>query len=300
MLSCPMRRSPNLILWAISVSPKSLLLYGLIALLFLRSVASAAPQIIRQPLSQSLLAGDVVELLVAATSPTNLPMTYQWTKNGLVVTNATNSVLWITNATVADSGTFRVGVGNATGMTQSQAARVWIGSRVHSATPLALSGWNADVVSENSPQPYAQSFDNAGACWFEEGLQAHGDGLPHSREFTSELSTNVLYRLQPYNQSNVLFLQASQTAILTLLQPALVERLYLAVSGGLGTSSVTLSLEFADGSQSPALNVLVPDWFNGQNGFTGNLDTRPFRTVEGLARNDTAGWFSLEEPQLRA
>ncbi len=254
----------------------------------------AAPLIVSQPLSQSVVAGTDVQLSIQAVSATNLVLDYQWTKNGLALTGATNSTLIIAAPQVTDTGTYRVSARDATGATQSQAARLWVRSDIHTATPLPLTGWNADVVSENASSTLSTTFDGAGASWFEANLQGHADGLPQSRQFTSEITTNVLYQLQPYNQPNVLLLRGSDTNALNLVNPALIERLYLAVSGGSGTSSLTLHLEFEDGSQSPPLRVVVPDWFNG-GGFNDNLDTHPFRAVQGLARNNSNGAaFSYE------
>ena len=40
----------------------------------------------------------------------------------------------------------------------------------------------------------------------------------------------------------------------------------------------------------------MPDWFNGPGGFNGNLDNRPFRAVQGLARNGATGSSFAYQP----
>ena len=56
------------------------------------------------------------------------------------------------------------------------------------AIPIPLIGFNEDVVSENSPTPFARGFDVSSgvAAWFEAGLGGHMDGLPPSRSFVSD------------------------------------------------------------------------------------------------------------------
>src|SRR5436309_15311635 len=91
-----------------SASPNATLGRTILILLIITCSSAAAPQITGQPQSQSVLAGIDVGLSVDAVSPTGFPLTYQWTKNGLTVTNATNSVLLKTNVLVPDSGTYCV------------------------------------------------------------------------------------------------------------------------------------------------------------------------------------------------
>lgn len=75
------------------------------------TVAPAAPVITTQPVAQTVAAGDTVTLTVAAKGTT--PFTYQWRRGTTVV--GTGQTLVIPSATVLDSGSYSVVVGNGVG-----------------------------------------------------------------------------------------------------------------------------------------------------------------------------------------
>ncbi len=83
------------------------------------TVTPKAPQIITQPVGQTVAAGDTVVLSVTATG--TAPLTYQWRKgattltNGGVVSGATTSTLTLTGVTVTNSGSYDVVVSNGVG-----------------------------------------------------------------------------------------------------------------------------------------------------------------------------------------
>ncbi|MGZ5569167.1 MAG: immunoglobulin domain-containing protein, partial [Limisphaerales bacterium] len=67
------------------------------------SVIDVAPHIVTGPTSQTLAAGDLLNLSVSANG-TNL--NYQWTHNGTNIADATNDTLLVTNALRANAGTY--------------------------------------------------------------------------------------------------------------------------------------------------------------------------------------------------
>lgn len=71
------------------------------------------PVITQHPQNQTVNAGSSASFSVAATN--NPPFFYQWYKNGLVITNATNSTLVINPATPSDAGNYSVWVRNIVG-----------------------------------------------------------------------------------------------------------------------------------------------------------------------------------------
>src|SRR5436190_5485324 len=149
------------------------------------------------------------------------------------------------------------------------------------ATPLALSGWNADVVLENSPSRSAAFFDMNYAEWFEAGLGGHHDGLPASRQFLSSVTPGVLFELQGYDGPNVLQLSATnQTNSLNLTQTAPFRRLYILAASGNGGGMGTLILAFTDGTVSMRMPFYAPDWWDGTRD---PAPTRP--ALKGLARS---------------
>lgn len=84
------------------------------------STASAPPAITTHPQSQTVAAGSNVALTVVATgSPAP---TYQWRKNGTLVTGATSSTLTLTNVQPADAGSYTAVVTNLAGLLSSTPA----------------------------------------------------------------------------------------------------------------------------------------------------------------------------------
>jgi hypothetical protein len=78
---------------------------------------SLLPVITGQPTNVNFTVGGSFTLAVTATS--SLPITYQWSKNGAVLTGATNSSLVINNASVDDIGSYSVAVANENGAVNS-------------------------------------------------------------------------------------------------------------------------------------------------------------------------------------
>src|SRR4051794_21175290 len=110
---------------------------SVLALITLPSFADA-PQIITDPASQTLSAGDTLALSVSA-SGTDL--TYQWTKNGTDILDATNSTFTVTNILRADAGTYAVTISNISVIT-SQPAIIAIIDPVITSQPI---GGNATI-----------------------------------------------------------------------------------------------------------------------------------------------------------
>ena len=85
------------------------------------SSGSGSPEITRQPVSQTVPAGQPATFTVSAAS--NSPLTYQWRKNGSNIAGATSSSYTTPSTTTADSGsTFQVMVSNASRSTLSAMA----------------------------------------------------------------------------------------------------------------------------------------------------------------------------------
>ena len=88
------------------------------------SAAQILPTITVQPLSRTVAAGGAVDFTVAASSP--LPISYQWCRNGGTIAGATSATLTLSNLVAAQAGDYTVIVGNSTGSTSSQVARLTI------------------------------------------------------------------------------------------------------------------------------------------------------------------------------
>jgi hypothetical protein len=165
--------------------------------------------------------------------------------------------------------------------------------------PIALTGWNADVVFENAASPAATSFDLLNQrqtdspiyAWFESGLEGHTDGLPESRRFSSAADTNIVFELRPYTNNNVLLLSlAKPTGKLALVEPAAYRALFILAAAGGGDATVTVQFHFSDGTNSEPVTFQAPDWWTGsQSRFTRTT------AITGLGRSNGRQGFQYEE-----
>lgn len=152
------------------------------------------------------------------------------------------------------------------------------------ATPLSLSGWNRDVVLENSATSSGEFFDNGEGILHEAGFgryEWHNNGLPSSRRIQSLTDPGVLFQLQPYEDTNVLYLTADNPeGVLSLDFPARFSNLHVLAASANGGGDGSMTLRFTDGSESGPLPFHAPDWWDG----TSHPATRR-PAVFGLARN---------------
>jgi hypothetical protein len=89
------------------------------------NAASVAPTITKQPVSQTVAAGQTATFSVVATGTT--PLSYQWLKNGANIAGATLSSYATPVTTAADGGsTFNVVVSNTAGTTTSNTATLTV------------------------------------------------------------------------------------------------------------------------------------------------------------------------------
>jgi hypothetical protein len=79
---------------------------------------TAPPSITSQPQSKTLLAGGSPVLRVRAAG--TLPLTYQWTSNGVPIAGATTESLTLANTTTGSSATYSLNITNAFGWTNTQ------------------------------------------------------------------------------------------------------------------------------------------------------------------------------------
>lgn len=70
--------------------------------------------------------GKPIDVVVAASNPTNVPLTYQWRKNGINIPSATNAEFQISSASASDAGSYDVVVSNACGSAVSDSFTIGI------------------------------------------------------------------------------------------------------------------------------------------------------------------------------
>ena len=154
------------------------------------------------------------------------------------------------------------------------------------ASPLVATGYNQDIVVENSAPGAGQNnqvFVNAtmdngtlvtGGTFYQQGTAGTTGGLPAAgTPVTSLFNPASTFIFQPYQGNNALLLAGqnavSRTGTLTLVVPTRLSNLALfGATGNAGDATNqndTVVVNFADltPSQTFTVNSLAQDWFNG-------------------------------------
>jgi hypothetical protein len=257
-----------------------------------------APAIVKQPGSHIVTAGAPVTLAVDATG--SEPISYLWFKNGRPVSTQVNRSLVLPSAGVRDTGSYTVQVRNKFGLTISGVARLEVNNPAPTIVPIEVSGWNEDVILEDSALPMATApfgspaiQSNEGSYWFEAGLNGHSDGLSALGYFTSVINTNVLFEFQSYTEDNALLLlrDTNTTAAvesLRLVTPApykSISVLAASVDGG----GARFSLRFEDGTIVSNVPLRALDWRLTETTIEALAGLGTYRSVIGYNNNGTAG-----------
>jgi hypothetical protein len=103
-----------------------------------------APIILQQPLSRHVLAGLMVFFSAPMDVGSGTP-TYQWYKNGITLSNQTNSSLVLSSAQEADEGTYHVIATNSAGSTSSSSVTLQVGLDVMDIAKLIITKNGSDA-----------------------------------------------------------------------------------------------------------------------------------------------------------
>jgi gliding motility-associated-like protein len=178
-------------------------------------------------------------------------------------------------------------------------------------TPVAITGFNHDVVAEsgtNSQAVTTTQIDGPNvtasnsvlySAAFAAANSLTAGGLPDAGTLSS--STAGSYALAPYNGNNALIVPRSQAGTLSLQTPASYTKIrLLAFSAEANTVAclLNISLGFSDGTITPYLtNHTLPDWFGGMVNVVSQGMGRVKRQVagpytpEGIAQNNPRFYF---------
>jgi gliding motility-associated-like protein len=163
--------------------------------------------------------------------------------------------------------------------------------------PIAVSGFNHDIIAEATPNAsaltdtvldatnhimYSQAFASAA------GL---GGGLPNTG-FVADAANTHRYQLASYSGPNGLTLVRNRSLPLVLNTPASFSRLSLLAFATENASAVSVTVRFTDGSSTNYLTgYSLPDWFNNTTnvvisgfGRINRVTTAPYG-VDGLSTN---------------
>ncbi len=138
--------------------------------------------------------------------------------------------------------------------------------------PVAVLGYNADIVA-NGVGPASGSItldmDGAGYAFMASDFNPAGTTptryMPNGGLINSVATSGLSFQLASYSASNSLRLAPVSTDSLRFVTPTAATEVYVLASSGSGTSSLTMTVNFTDGTTQPVTPITVQDWYFGTN-----------------------------------
>lgn len=147
-------------------------------------------------------------------------------------------------------------------------------------TPISISaGYNADVIAEATPVAglFNEALDDQGWVLFGSDVQEQGS-LAANGTITSK--NGIEYQFADYTQNNVALMKTANDATLEFAAAHKANNLYFLAISANGTSTVTVTANYADGTTAEAGTLTIGDWFGNDESAVG---------VYGLSRIGTGG-----------
>lgn len=160
------------------------------------------------------------------------------------------------------------------------------------------SGYNADVIANgvgSAASSTTNDVDGVNYAFVSNGWQLNSTstgittGLPADGVVNSAVTTTpgLQYQLANYSSNNDLRLTGSNNGTLTLQTPVAAQTLYILAVTGSGSSTMTVTINFSDGTtQSTTSAITVADWYGGTN--TALTGFKRISLTTNLLDNNTA------------
>jgi len=140
--------------------------------------------------------------------------------------------------------------------------------------PIALTGYNADVISNGAAAASSSissfmidGFDSAGYAFVAEDYSSSGYTptyfLPTGGSLASTLTTGLTFQLADYSSNNAARLRlVGDSCVLSFVTPQSAGALYMLGTSGSGTSTVSFTVNFSDGTTETFTSISYPDWYS--------------------------------------
>ena len=146
------------------------------------------------------------------------------------------------------------------------------GQVTYSTVPLAATSFTADVIANGAaalPATSSTTADVDGAGYylisqdFYTATTAHTSGLPNTGLIPNSIAgySALTYQLASYSANNSLRLAGAGTGSVTFTTPTAASELYVLAISGSGSTTVSMVVNYSDGTLSTFAGQSYPDWF---------------------------------------
>ncbi len=164
-----------------------------------------------------------------------------------------------------------------------------------------VTGFTDDVVANGvgaASETTTNSVDAANYVFaeygtqFTEGGSSVTTGLPSDGILTNSSNSDLTFQLADYSENNVLRLQTQDSeGAVTFDETGSYEAIYMAVTSGDGSSTISGTIDFEDGTTQAFSSLSVSDWYNGSDPLISGLGRK--------SRTTTASYeYSSSNPRI--